>query len=295
MRMRGSGENGVTQPPGLCYGNSGLPDQQSRTRPSSPASVRSRLLQCPRPSPRRRLLPEFHLRRGCGSRPLTSEGLSSDPLTSSAEGLTEPRPVPAAPRSGRGTVLLPTPGACGRVPARPRKSSGGRAAAAAFQGWWQSATRTWPRASPPTTPSQHRRAWPFSGGCWHLCPWGAAPPLPCVLPAGEPPLPWGPVARRPTGLESAPEDPPLPPEPRQVPSRSPVYRVLMAFKPCPFSLFSSVPAAVSTFPLSLQLLLGGCFSRVQPPASPSSLRLQKRLPALRRFLSPVHLSLPRTC
>ncbi|XP_042783301.1 translation initiation factor IF-2-like [Panthera leo] len=91
-------------------------------RPSlSPASVRSRLLQCPRPSPRRRLPPEFHLRRGCGSRPLTSEGLSSDPLTSSAEGLTEPRPVPAAPRSGRGTVLLRRPGPAAGCQPAPEK------------------------------------------------------------------------------------------------------------------------------------------------------------------------------
>ncbi|XP_042832015.1 translation initiation factor IF-2-like [Panthera tigris] len=228
MRMRGSGKNGVTQPPGLSSGNSGLPDQQSRTRPSSPASVRSRLLQCPRPSPRRRLPPEFRLRRGCGSRPLTSEGLSSDPLTSSAEGLTEPRPVPAAPRSGRGTVLLPTPGACGRVPARPRKSSGGRAAAAAaFQGWWQSATRTWPRASPATTPSQHQ---PFSVA-GPASQRGRSPGAAGTFARGGPPrlcqmssrqgnrLSRG--ARRPTGLDSAPEDPPLPPEPRQTPCRCP--------------------------------------------------------------------------
>ena len=36
----------------------------------------------------------------------------------------------------------------------------------------------------------------------------------------------------------------------------------MEFKPSPFSLFSSVPVAVSTFPSSLQLLLRGCFSRI---------------------------------
>ena len=47
----------------------------------------------------------------------------------------------------------------------------------------------------------------------------------------------------------------------------------MEFNPLlsPFSLFSSVPAAVSSFPLSLQLLLGGCFSRISPPVPPSRL------------------------
>ena len=48
----------------------------------------------------------------------------------------------------------------------------------------------------------------------------------------------------------------------------PVYRVLMEFKSFPFSFFSSVPMAVSTFPLSLQLLLGGgMFFPYSPPIS----------------------------
>ena len=177
------------------------------------------------------------------------------------------------------------------MPARPRKSSGGRAAAA-FQGWWQIARRTWPRLHPqrPRPSTSERGRSPGAAGTFAR----GGPRRLCQMSSRQGNrLSRG--ARRPTGLDSAPEDPPFPPEPRQVPSRSPVNRVLMAFKPCPFSLFSSVPAAVPTFPLSLQLLLGGCFSRVQPPASPSSLRLQKRLPGLRRFLSPVHLSLPPTC
>ena len=37
---------------------------------------------------------------------------------------------------------------------------------------------------------------------------------------------------------------------------SPIYRVLLEFKPSPFSPVRSVPENVSTFPLSLQLLLG---------------------------------------
>ena len=46
----------------------------------------------------------------------------------------------------------------------------------------------------------------------------------------------------------------------------PLFTVLMEFKPSPFSLFSLVPAAVSNFPLSLQLLLGrGAFPKCSPP------------------------------
>ena len=77
-----------------------------------------------------------------------------------------------------------------------------------------------------------------------------------------------------------------------------LFLVLVEFKPSPFSLFGSVPAAVSTFPLCLQLLLWGCFSRIPrpPPQSPSSLCKQKQLPALCGFCSPsVHLSVPHTC
>ena len=65
----------------------------------------------------------------------------------------------------------------------------------------------------------------------------------------------------------------------------PLFTVLMEFKPSPFSFlpFSSVPAAVSNFRLSLQLLLGrGAFHIFSPP-SPSSLHTQKLLPVLRSF------------
>ena len=57
--------------------------------------------------------------------------------------------------------------------------------------------------------------------------------------------------------------------------------LLMELKPSPFSLFSLVPAAVSSFPLFLQLLLGtGCFSHILSPSqSPSSLHSQKHLPS----------------
>ena len=65
----------------------------------------------------------------------------------------------------------------------------------------------------------------------------------------------------------------------------------MEFKPSPFSLFSSIPAAVSTFPLSLQLLLGGeCFYHTLSP-SPSSPCMQNQLPALHSFSLPQFTSL----
>ena len=58
-----------------------------------------------------------------------------------------------------------------------------------------------------------------------------------------------------------------------------------------FSLFSSVPVAVSNFPPSLQLLLGrGAFPVFSPP-SLSSLHMQKHYPALHASLSsrsPLH-------
>ena len=89
------------------------------------------------------------------------------------------------------------------------------------------------------------------------------------------------------GLHSAPGDSPFPPEHHQVSSCGvsgsalPLFIVLVEFKPSPFSLFSSVPAAVSTFPFSLQLLWRGAFP-IFPP-SPSSLLKQKQLPALCSF------------
>ena len=49
---------------------------------------------------------------------------------------------------------------------------------------------------------------------------------------------------------------------------APLVYSLNRIKPSPFSLFSLVPAAVSNFPLSLQLLLGkGCFSCILPSPS----------------------------
>ena len=99
------------------------------------------------------------------------------------------------------------------------------------------------------------------------------------------------------GLHSAPGDSPFPPEHHQVSSCGvsgsalPLFIVLVEFKPSPFSLFSSVPAAVSTFPFSLQLLWRGAFPISPPPPSPSSLCRQKQLPALHSFSLPQFISL----
>ena len=66
-----------------------------------------------------------------------------------------------------------------------------------------------------------------------------------------------------------------------------VYIILTEFKPSPFSFFSSVPAAVSTFLLSLQLLLGGwCFSRILPPPVSVLSPHAKTAPCVRGFSLP---------
>ena len=78
------------------------------------------------------------------------------------------------------------------------------------------------------------------------------------------------------------------------PCTLPVYRVLMEFKPSPFSLFSSVPVAVSTFPLSLQLLCGGHFSCILPPHTFAVLSPHaKAAPYSPRLLAPKVTSLHR--
>ena len=91
------------------------------------------------------------------------------------------------------------------------------------------------------------------------------------------------VAGEPSRLYCAPGDSPFPPEHHQVQSCRVSDSALPLFIESQwnlnpllslFSLFSSVPAAVSTFPLSLQLLLcvWGAFPVLLPtPPSPSSL------------------------
>ena len=105
---------------------------------------------------------------------------------------------------------------------------------------------------------------------------------------------FSPCGLRTSRIHSPPGDSPFPPEHRQVGSCGvaafalPLFTVLMELKPSPFSLFSLVPAAVSNFPLFLQLLLGrGAFPVFSPPPqSPSSLRQQKRFLTFRGFLLP---------
>ena len=125
--------------------------------------------------------------------------------------------------------------------------------------------------------------WPFSGVCWDqvastvstTCPSSSGTAFPRV--AREPPRP-----------HSVPGDSPFPREHRQVWScrvaafALPLFTVLMELKPSPFSLFSLVPAAVSNFLLSLQLLLGrGAFPVCSPLPSlhPLSTRKSTPLPA----------------
>ena len=139
--------------------------------------------------------------------------------------------------------------------------------------------------------------WLFSQVHWGLAFGGATQPLPGVLPAGEPPLPVWPEKRRTSlcswGFAFPTRAPPVSSY-RVADSALPLFTALMEFKPSPFSflpfsLFSSVPAAVSTFPLSLQLLL---WEEVLFPYSPShplisvlSL-LSKAAPCPPRLLSP---------
>ena len=74
----------------------------------------------------------------------------------------------------------------------------------------------------------------------------------------------------------------------------PVYRILMEFKLSPFSLLSSVPAAVSTFPLSLQLPFGEgafpIFSTPPPHLHPLSTSKNSCLPSVPSLSpsSPLH-------
>ena len=75
----------------------------------------------------------------------------------------------------------------------------------------------------------------------------------------------------------------------------PVYRILMEFKPFPFSLFSSVPAAVSTFPLSLQLLLVGVLFLYSTPISVLALKAKTAPCPLWLLSPPVYLYVLHTC
>ena len=204
----------------------------------------------------------------------------------------------AAPRKVRVTLLLPKPRDCGRVPARPRKSSHDRVAAA-FQGLWKIRTHIWRQASPLKSSFQHQWMWPFSRVCWDLFLWGGHTASTRCPPSRGTTSPH--VAQRPPGLHSAPGDSSFAPEHRQVSSCGvaafalPLFTVLMKFKPSPFSLFSLVPAAVSNFLFSLQLLLGRGAFPICFPLSPVSVLspLAKGVPYLLQLLAPqVQLFVP---
>ena len=112
-----------------------------------------------------------------------------------------------------GPYLLLMPRDCSFMPVCPRERSRD-CVAAVFQGLWKITTYIWCQASPLTAFFHHRGMWLFSWVCWHLCLWGAAQPLPNVLPAGELPLPAWP--KDPGTSLSAPGDSPFPPEYHQV-------------------------------------------------------------------------------
>ena len=118
-------------------------------------------------------------------------------------------------------------------------------------------TRIWHQASPRQPCSSTSECGCSPGSTGDLAFGGVTQPLPGVLPAGKPPLPMWPEEPR-TPLSSwgfALATRALPGiKLHSSDSVFPLFIVLVEFKPSPFSLFSSVPAAVSTFPLSLQLL-----------------------------------------
>ena len=145
-------------------------------------------------------------------------------------------------------------------------------------------------ASPLTTWFQHPRMWPPSGVCRDQVASTVSTKCPSSRGAASPR-----VAREPTRPHSAPGDSPFPPEHRQVGRwrvaafALPSFTLLMELKPSPFSFLLSrlVPAAVSSFPLSLQLLSGrGASVFSLPPLSQSSLCLQKWFPTFWGFLLP---------
>ena len=145
-----------------------------------------------------------------------------------------------------------------------------------------------------------QRPYPSTSECGRLSGFAGSrwlqQPLPNVLPAVEPLLPvwpenlpdplcsWGFAlpTRAPPGMEL-----------QSCSLCAPLVYSLNGIKPSPFSLFSFVPAAVSNFPLSLQLLLGrGAFPVFfPPPQSLSSLFPQKQFPTLRGFSLPKFTSL----
>ena len=169
------------------------------------------------------------------------------------------------------------------VPACPRKSSHD-CVAAVFQGLWKITIHIWHQASPVTTL--------FSGVCWD---WVTAQPLPNVFPSVEPLLLCGLRTSQTLLCSRGFTLPTRAPSSIELQSfrlcAPPVYRVLMEFKSFPFSFFSSVPMAVSTFPLSLQLLFGGghVFPVLSPHLHPVSTSKNNSLPSVASLSPSSHL------
>uniref|UniRef100_A0ABI7YYA1 RING-type E3 ubiquitin transferase n=1 Tax=Felis catus TaxID=9685 RepID=A0ABI7YYA1_FELCA len=104
------------------------------------------------------------------------------------EGLTERWPVPAAPRNVCGSVLLPRPRDCGRVPARPRTKfarQGSSGASGILENHNAHLAPGFPLNDLDPAPA-NVVVLPGPRG---PCLWGPTQPLPGVFPEGAPPLP----------------------------------------------------------------------------------------------------------
>ena len=112
---------------------------------------------------------------------------------------------------------------------------------------------------------------------------------------------FSPCGPRTPGPHSAPGDSPFPQEYRQVSSCGvvdsvlPLFTVVMEFKPSPFSLFSSVPVAVSNFHFLSSCFWGGAFPIFYPPITVLSLHAKAAPCPLGLLSLQVQLSVPCTC
>ena len=141
------------------------------------------------------------------------------------------------------TALLQMPRDCGWVLACPRESSQDRVAAV-FQGLWEITTHIWHQASPLTSLFQHQQTWLFSRVHWKLCLWGGlTASTKCPLSRGTASAC---VAQRPLepccvllGIRPSHQSSARYQAAESQTLCSPVYRVLMVFKPSPFSFVFS--------------------------------------------------------
>ena len=120
--------------------------------------------------------------------PLHLRDCSFDPLHPSVDGLTEHCPGAHHTQERSQDVVLLVPRDCGWGSACPRESSRDFVAAAS-QGLWQITTHIWHQASPQRPCSSTHECGCSPGSTRALPVRGSTPPLPDVVPAGEPPLP----------------------------------------------------------------------------------------------------------